>query len=165
MKTLLSRRLSVAAASLVAIAGLVAIGQALGATATAGKRTRGTAWVGQAPKPGSLVFSAGFVKDSVLGNGAVTFTTKPIPGAHGTIKIDSKLVTIWTAKGSLSGTGTATLTVTNKPNVGDDTVSGGRLLLTRGTGEMAGHSVRATFSGGGNLNTGRYVFKYAGVYK
>jgi hypothetical protein len=78
-------------------------------------------------------------------------------------------VTIYTRNGSLSGTGSGVLTVTNSPNPGDATVTNGKLLLNHGTGRMAGHSLRATFSGTGNIGSATvpdsYTFRYKGVYR
>lgn len=151
----------------VAIAGVGFAGSAIGAGG--GTRTSGTAYVGQAPKPSSLVYDSGFVYDKVLGPGAVTFVTKALASPSGAITIKSKPVTIYTPNGSLSGTGSGVLTITNKPRAGDATVTNGKLLLNHGTGRLAGHSLRATFSGIGNIGGSNvpnaYIFKYKGVYR
>lgn len=152
----------------VAIAGLGFAGSAIGA-AGGGTRTSGTVYVSQAPKPSSLVYDAGFIYDKVLGQGAVTFVTKAVGSPTGAITIKSKPVTIYTPKGSLSGTGSGLLTITNKPRPGDATVTNGKLLLNHGTGRLAGHSLRATFSGTGNIGgpniPDSYTFRYTGVYR
>jgi hypothetical protein len=151
----------------VAIASLGIAGSAIGASG-GGTRDSGIAYVAQAEKPGKVVYDAGFVHDKVLGNGAVTFVTKPLVSPTGAITIKSKPVTIYTPKGSLSGTGSATLTITNKPKPGDGTVTDGKLLLNHGTGRLAGHSLRGTFSGTGNIGGANvpdfYTFHYKGVY-
>jgi hypothetical protein len=151
----------------VAIAGLGFAGSAIGA-AGGGTPTSGTAYVAQAPKPSSLVYDAGFIYDKVLGRGVVTFVTKALASPTGVITIKSKPVTIYTPNGSLSGTGSGVLTITNKPNPGDATVTDGKLLLNHGTGRLAGHSLRATFSGTGNIGGTNapdyYTFRYKGVY-
>jgi hypothetical protein len=150
----------------VAIASLGIVGSAIGASG--GTRDSGIAYVAQAPKPGKLVYDAGFVHDKVLGSGAVTFVTKPLVSPSGQITIKSKPVTIYTPKGSLSGTGSGILTITNKPKPGDATVTHGKLVLNHGTGRLAGHSLRATFSGTGNIGGTNvpdfYTFNYKGVY-
>jgi hypothetical protein len=152
----------------VAVVGLGFAGSAIAAGA-GGTPTSGTAYVGQAPKPSPLVYDAGFITDKVLGRGAVTFVTKPLVSPTGAITIKSKPVTIYTPTGSLSGTGSAVLTVTNKPKPGDATVTDGKLLLNHGTGRLAGHSLRATFSGTGNVGgpdtPDSYTFRYKGVYR
>ncbi len=152
----------------VVITGLGFAGSAIGA-AGGGTPTRGTVYVGQAPKPGSVVYDAGFIYDRVLGQGAVTFVTKPLVSATGAITIKSKPVTIYTPNGSLSGTGSGRLMITNKPKPGDATVTDGKLLLNHGTGRLAGHSLRATFSGTGNIGgpgiPDSYTFRYKGVYR
>ncbi len=126
-------------------------------------------YVGQAPKPSSLVYDAGFIQDKVLGQGAVTFVTKAIASPAGAITIKSKPVTIYTPNGSLSGTGSGILTITNQPKPGDAVVTGGKLVLNHGTGRLAGHSLRATFSGTGNIGGANipdsYTFRYKGVYR
>ena len=83
----------------------------------------------------------------------------------GTIIAKAQKVTIWTSKGSLSGTGSAKLTITNKPKAGDATVSGGKINLTHGSGGQAGHSLVAKFNGIGSVSSGQYVFHYKGTYK
>jgi hypothetical protein len=152
----------------VGIAGLGFAGSAIGA-AGGGTRTSGTVYVGQAPKPSSLVYDAGFIYDKVLGQGAVTFVTKAVGSPTGAITIKSKPVTIYTPNGSLRGTGSGLLTITNKPRPGDAMVTDGKLLLNHGTGRLAGHSLRATFSGTGNIGGPNipdfYTFRYKGVYR
>ena len=153
----------------VAIAGLGFAGSAIGA-AGGGTPTSGITYVAQAPKPSnSLVYDAGFVYDKVLGQGVVTFVTKALASPSGAITINSKPVTVYTANGSLSGTASALLTITNKPAPGDATVTDGKLLLNHGTGRLAGHSLRATFSGTGNIGSSSapdsYTFRYKGVYR
>lgn len=152
----------------VAVVGLGLAGSAIGASGGA-RRTGGTVYVAQAPKPGSLVYDSGFVYDKVLGPGAVTFVTKALGSPSGTITIKSKPVTIYTPNGSLSGTGSGSLTITNNPDPGDVTVTNGKLRLNHGTGRLAGHSLSATFSGSGNIGGAHvpdsYTFRYKGVYR
>jgi hypothetical protein len=64
----------------------------------------------------------------------VTYTIKPTSATSGTITATAKKVTLWTSNGTLSGTGTATLHITNQPKAGDDTVTNGKIKLTHGTG-------------------------------
>ncbi len=169
MKTRLHIRLTLVAGLALAIAAIALIGQALGATGGRSRSLRGTASVAAVPRPGSLVYDAGFTTDNVFGQGAVTFVSKPLPGsAKGTIRVDSREVVLWTSNGALRGTGTALLTITNKPKPGDATASNGKLLLNHGSGALAGHSMRATFSGNGNIGVGGpsfYVFHYKGTFR
>jgi hypothetical protein len=152
----------------VAIAGLGFAGTAAGASG-GGTPTSGIVYVASVPKPSSLVYDAGFAYDKVLGQGVVTFVTKAVASSTGAITIKSNPVTIYTPNGSLSGTATAVLTITNKPTPGDATVTDGKLLLNRGTGRLARHSLRCTFSGTGNIGgpnvPDSYTFRYRGVYR
>jgi hypothetical protein len=156
-----------------AVAGLAIMVVAGGATAGAiaasgggGRQTSGTAYLAATPRTTKgLVYYAGFNSDKILGPGAATYTIKPTSATNGTITARAKKVTLWTQTGTLSGTGTATLHITNKPKTGDDTVTAGKLKLTHGTGGQTGHSVVATFTGTGNIATGQYVFHYKGTYK
>jgi hypothetical protein len=152
-----------------AIAALGFAGSAIGA-AGRGRPTSGIVYVAQAPKPSnSLVYDAGFGKDKVLGSDVVTFVTKALASPSGAITIKSKPVTVYTANGSLSGTGSGVLKITNSPKPGDATVTDGKLLLNHGTGRLKGHSLRATFSGTGNIGSATspdyYAFRYKGVYR
>jgi hypothetical protein len=169
MKTSLHVRLMLITGLAVAVAGSALIGEALGATAGKGRSLRGTAYVAAVPHPGSLVYDAGFTNDNLFGQGAVTFVSKALPGnVKGTIKVDSRQVVLWTQRGTLRGTGTALLTITNKPKPGDATASNGTLVLNRGSGALAGHSMTGTFSGYGNIGVGGpsyYVFRYKGTFR
>jgi hypothetical protein len=142
-------------------------GVAIASAGGAGKRDTGTAYIGLTSRSTkTLLYPAGFITDKVLGNGAVTYTLKPLAGtAPSTVKVKALKVTTWTTTGSLSGTGSATLTITNKPKAGDATVSAGKLNLTHGTGGQTGHSLVGTFTGNGNVSSGQYVFHYKATYK
>lgn len=166
MMGLTRRRAGYGLIALSLAAGLAS--SAVGAAGSSGRKTSGTAWVGQDPKPSSsLIYDAGFIADRLLGRAAVTFTSKALAGpTTGSITVKSTTVTLWTPRGSLTGTGSAVLTLTNSPKPGDTTVSDGKLNLTRGTGALAGHSLHATFTGTGNTNLpNQYVFHYKGVYR
>ena len=163
-----SSRTRTAVALGTAVAALVFAGSGIGA-AGGGKPTSGIAYIGGAPKPGSLVYNSGFIYDKVLGAGVVTFVTKPLATPSGAIEIKSNPVTIYTPNGALRGTGSGLLTITNKPRPGDSSVTDGKLLLNHGTGALAGHSLRGTFSGTGNIGGANvpdyYTFRYKGVYR
>jgi hypothetical protein len=154
---------AVVATSVVIVAGAAAVGAK--PNPGGGKSTSGTVYIASTPRPSSLVYAAGNVVDKVLGEDAITFTIKPIGNAAGTITAKAQKVTLWTRKGSISGTGSALLTITNHPKVGDVTVSKGTASLTNGTGGETGHSFKITFTGTGSLTTGSYTFHYKGKYK
>src|SRR4051812_30195988 len=85
---------------------------ALSARAAGGGRPdSGTAWVSPNHPAGGLLIVSGDIKDKRLGNGAIVYRVKASPAAAGTFKVTSKSVTIYTPKGALSGTGSATQTV------------------------------------------------------
>jgi hypothetical protein len=145
---------------------LIAVGAATVGAKSKGKSTNGTIYIGSNPRSGvGLLYVAGDVVDKVLGEGAITFTIRPIPNTSGTITAKALKVTLWTTDGSLTGTGSALLTITNMPKTGDSTVSNGTVSLTKGTGAQKGHSFKATFTGSGNLTGAFYTFNYKGTYK
>jgi hypothetical protein len=160
------RRTGAVAALAIIVAVASATAGAIAASGGSARKTSGTAYLGPTARtaPG-LVYYAGFNSDKVLGQGAVTYTIKPTSASSGTITATAKKVTLWTSNGTLTGTGTATLHITNQPKSGDDTVTGGKLKLTRGTGGQTGHSLVGTFTGAGNIVSGQYVFHYKATYK
>ena len=146
------------------VCALLAMGAtALAATGKKGKADSGTSHVGTTHSDSKFTYSAGDNADKLLGAGAVTYKLKvgstPTAGA---VALTAKPVRLFTATGSLIGTGSATLTVTGPTTA---TVSNGKLKLTRGTGAQKGHSFVGTFTGSGNPTTGQYVFHYKGTYK
>jgi hypothetical protein len=155
-------RAAVLAVSAVAVTAITT------AVATAGggaKKTSGTVYVGTTPKPGALLYVAGFATDKVLGPTAVTYVIKPTSAMSGTLTANVKKITVWAKDGTLSGKGSATVTITNKPKAGDATVSNGKASLKQGTGCQVGHSLIVTFTGHGNAISGQYVFNYKGSYR
>ena len=91
-----------------------------------GKPTSGTDWIAATPRStNSLLYEAGQAKDKLLGDGAITYTIKPIVNPKGTITAKTIKVTWWTSTGSLAGTGSAQVTITNKPKAGDSVVTNG----------------------------------------
>jgi hypothetical protein len=158
-----------AVVGLLAATALIALGAStVGAKPSKkGKADRGTVYIAVTPRPSpSLLYAAGDGVDKVLGEGAITFTIKPLPtNVAGTITVKAVKVTIWGADGSLSGTGSATVTITNKPKQGDATVSNGKASFAKGTGGQKGHSLKITFTGKGSVSSGSYIFNYKGTYK
>jgi hypothetical protein len=68
---------------------------------------------------------------------------------------------LYTATGSLTGTGSALVTVAGNNEI----IKNGKLSLTKGAGAQKGHSFVGTFTGTGSLTTNRFVFKYKGTLK
>jgi hypothetical protein len=151
---------------LIAALGVIAVAATAVGAAGKGKSTKGTIWIASTPRSSNgLLYEAGQIKDKLLGEGAITFTIKPIVNPSGTFTAKALKVTLWTSKGSLSGTGSALITVTNTPTTGGSTASNGKVSLTKGTGGLKGHSFTGKFSGTGNVNGATYTFKYTGTYK
>ncbi len=154
--------------ALAAVLAVTAVGAGtVGAkTSKKGKATSGTVYVAQTPQTNSsLEYLAGAGTDKVLGSVAITYTIKASPKPNGSVKVTAKKVTLWTKTGTLSGTGSATLTVTNTPAPGDAAVSNGVVNLTKGTGGQKGHTFKVKFTGTGSAVSGTYTFKYTGTYK
>jgi hypothetical protein len=147
---------------------LVALIAAIGASADATARPRaradrGSAAVATTPlTAGATQYVAGFDTDAILGRGAITYVITAIPTtAKGKFSLVAHNVVLYTGTGELRGTATATLTASAG---GQATVTEGRLTLTTGRGSLAGHSLRASFSGTGRLGGG-YTFTYHGTYR
>lgn len=145
-----------------ALAGTAATALAA-STKTKGKTDSGTAYAATTHTAGGFSYLAGDNTDKVLGAGAVTFKVKTGTGSKpGTVSLNIKPVQVFTATGSLIGTGSSTLTVVSATSV---TITNGKLDLTKGTGAQKGHTLVATFTGTGDPATGTYVFHYKGTYK
>jgi ABC-type Zn uptake system ZnuABC Zn-binding protein ZnuA len=146
----------VLAATALALAGI----SSSVATGAAARSDSGTAWLGVTHSEGKILVVAGDFKDKILGKGAVVYRITASAATPGTYDITSKDITLYTKKGSLSGTGSATETI---DSAGNSTVSNGHIKLNKGTGKLKGHSLVATFSG--PLQNGVYTFTYQGTYK
>ncbi len=155
--------------TLAAVAVIAALALALAAGAvtaqTKGKPERGTVHFAITHTVGKVNISAGDVTDSLFGAGAVVFHLHVLPNSSGNLTITIQNVTLFYSTGSASGTATATLTITNKPQSGDATVTRGVIKLTKGFGTHKGHTFTGTFSGKGNVNGGTYTINYKGTYK
>src|SRR5947209_4758723 len=158
-----------ALSALVGLVGVLALA-AMGATALAatakpkkkGKADSGTSYVAVTHSSGGFEYSAGNTTDKLFGATAVTYKLKTSPSTPGTLSLTAKPVVLYTATGTLIGTGSATLTIAVG---GAATVSNGKLKLTKGTGTLKGHSLLATFTGSGSVVTSTYTFHYKGTYK
>jgi hypothetical protein len=150
-------------ATAVVVCALLAMGAtALAATGKKGKADSGIQHVAITHSSGGFNYSAGDGTDKLLGATAVTYKLKILNSGAGTFKVTAKPVVLYTATGTLRGTGSATVTADAKGNA---TVTNGKLRLTKGTGAQKGHSFIGTFSGTGSVVTGAYTFHYKGTYK
>jgi len=99
---------------LLLLTALVAIlaSTALAGTSPAPKPTSGVAYVGVTHSEGSDLYVAGDIKDKILGRGAIVYVTKVSSGPTPTsLTITARKVTVYTPKGSLTGTGKGTQVV------------------------------------------------------
>jgi hypothetical protein len=161
----------VAAAGILACAGLFGAAQASSArmVGLGGSRSgpsasirndSGIGYFAVTHDSASLEIAAGNVNDKVFGTSAITYALKLGSGSTaGTVSITAKPVVLYTAKGSLSGTATATidnLTSTTQK------ITNGKLKLTKGAGSLKGDELTATFSGTADLSKNQFVFTYQG---
>ncbi|HEU4976710.1 MAG TPA: hypothetical protein VFT50_16570 [Baekduia sp.] len=146
----------------VVVAALVAALAAVTTTAGAAgaRKDHGTAWLGINHAAGGLQIASGDIDSALFGHGAIVYRVTALPAPNGTFKVTSKSVTLFTTRGTLSGTGSATQTL--NPD-GTGTVTDGHIKLTKGTGKLRGHSFVATFSG--PLQDGVYTFTYQGTFR
>jgi hypothetical protein len=158
------RRRAVGAISgLLAVAGVIAGATSAVGAAPAGKADSGTVYFAPTHQVGSIGWYAGDTTDKIMGPGAVVYQLKVLPTTKpGTLTINIKKVTTYSATGSLVGTATAKLTILDTK--GNSKVTNGVLKLTNGFGSQAGHSLVAKISGKGNTNTGQYKLTYTGTY-
>ena len=146
---------------LAAVIGLGASSVALGATGGKTRKTTGVIHAGVTHTEGSDVYVAGDFKDKILGRGAIVYVTRVSAGPEvGSFLVRARTITIYTTKGSLTGTGQATQTTA--PD-GTTTVTGGTFKLKHGTGRLKGRRLSGTFSG--SLADGVYTFAYSGTYR
>ena len=147
--------------SLIASVALLVVGASgVAAAATKAEHTHGTAWVGITHSEGKKLYISGDFKDSKLGRGAIVYLTR-LGGSSkpGTIHVTATKVTLYTASGSLQGTGSADEVITPTST----TVKNGTFSLTKGTGAYKGHTFKGKFSG--PFSQGVYTFTYKAVYR
>jgi hypothetical protein len=145
---------------LIGLAAIVAIALPTSALGAATRSTSGTVWAHITHTAGGFLYVSGDISDKVLGKGAIVYLTKPSGQADGSILVKAPKITIYTAGGSLTGSGQATQTVTPTAS----TVSDGTFSLTKGTGTLKGKSLKGTFAGTQD-DQGVYTFKYKGKLK
>lgn len=131
------------------------------ATASA-KSTSGVVYASANHTEGNDVYVSGDLKDKLLGRGAIVYIIQASAGPEpASVLLKADKITLYTTKGSLTGTGQATLT--SNPD-GTATISDGTFKLTKGTGAYKGHTLKGTFTGTQSadfINT----FNYTGKYK
>jgi hypothetical protein len=145
-------------ASILTIGLLSAFVAGAGAASTA-KKDSGTSYAAIDRTVGKTEFVSGYTVDKLFGKIAATYVTTVNTGTNGTTTVTGKHVTLFTSKGSLSGTATATL------NLATGAISNGKLVLTHGTGGLKGHSFKGTFTGTSQLGKGLITFHYKGLYR
>src|SRR4051794_36512467 len=133
-----------------------------GAKAGKAKPTTGVAYVGATHTEGKDLYVSGDFVDKVLGHGGIVYVTNVSntdqPGEY---FVKAKRITIYTLKGSISGTGSATQVFNDDGSV---VVKNGKFLLNKGTGKYKGHTFKGTFSGTQNAS-GLYTFNYKATFK
>jgi hypothetical protein len=130
---------------------------ALGAAA---RKTSGTVYASVTHAEGSDLYVSGDFKDKLLGRGGIVYTTRVSAGqTEGSFNVTARKITIYTTAGSLTGTGSATQTI----SADAVTVTGGKFKLTKGTGKLKGHRLTGTFSG--DQVNGVYKFTYSATYR
>ena len=145
----------------------VAVVVGVSATATAkpakpAKSTSGVIYASGNHVEGTDLYVSGDFKDKLLGRGAIVYIVQASSGPEpGSVLVKAEKITIYTTKGSLTGTGQATLTY--NPD-GTATVSDGTFKLTKGTGAYKGHTLKGTFTGTQGTDF-IFIFNYTGKYK
>jgi hypothetical protein len=125
------------------------------------KQTSGVVYAGATHAEGQDLFLSGDFKDKLLGRGAIVYITQVTSAQQaGVYNVAAKSVTLYTTKGTLTGTGSAVQTIHDD---GTSDVTNGKASFTKGTGAYKGHSLKVTFSG--PFKSGVYTFTYQGTYK
>lgn len=151
------------AAVLAAVALLVLGTSAHAAGAKTGRADSSKLYLAITHTAGGFNYSAGDGTDRLLGPVVVTYKLKPISTRNGKLKITVPKARLWVSNGTLSGTASADLTVTDSK--GDARLTNGKFSLTKGSGGQKGHSEVGTFTGTGNLTSGTYTLVTKGTYK
>ncbi|HET9103726.1 MAG TPA: hypothetical protein VFN55_10270 [Solirubrobacteraceae bacterium] len=102
-------------------------------------------------------FTSGNVFSRHFGHCAITYDLSLLPSnAPGTISVKATRVVLYTTRGSLSGTGTATLVIHGDTQQ----ITKGTLSLDHGAGSMKGYTYDGTFTGLANLQTNKIRFDF-----
>jgi hypothetical protein len=155
-----TRSLTMGAVFLAACA-FVAISAAGVGAKSKSRADSGTAYISIVHQSGQLEYAAGYNVDKLFGATGVTYVVSVGVSKPGVYLIKAKTVTLYTADGALTGTGSATQTITPTAV----TVTNGKLSLTHGSGGQKGHSMIATFTGTYDPKTSVYTFHYKGNYQ
>ncbi len=145
---------SLVAAAVVGVSGV--------AVAKPARSTSGVIYASANHVEGTDLYVSGDFKDKLLGRGAIVYIVQASSGpAPGSVLVTANKITIYTTKGSLTGTGQATQTFNTD---GTATISDGTFKLTKGTGAYEGHTLKGTFTGTQGTDF-VYTFNYTGKYK
>jgi hypothetical protein len=139
----------------------IAVGVPAVAVAKPAQNTTGVIYASANHVEGTDLYVSGDLKDKLLGRGAIVYVVQVESGpTPGSILVKADKITIFTTKGSLTGTGQAIQT--SNPD-GTQTISDGTFKLTKGTGAYKHHKLKGTFTG--TFTDGVYTFNYTGKYK
>ncbi|MGB9185955.1 MAG: hypothetical protein WCB67_18020 [Solirubrobacteraceae bacterium] len=153
-------RLAAAMASTLAVTALVAapaVATKVGSGAP--QKDSGTTYASITHTRGNLQIAAGNNYDKVLGEGTVSYQLKLLPAGNGTVSVKVPKVVLYTTTGSLTGTASATVTASNSTQ----TITNGKLNLTKGAGSLKGRHFTGTFTGASDLAKNLITFKYKGT--
>lgn len=118
----------------------------------------GTAYFALVRDTPSTEYAAGILYDKALGTDGITYAITLGQTKTGAVSVTIKHITIYTGKGSLSGTATALV----NPSSTTQTITNGKLNLTHGVGSLQGDQLTGTFTGIANLSKNRLQFTYKG---
>jgi uncharacterized protein (DUF2147 family) len=150
--------LLIAASALVAV---LAVGTSA-ASSSKGRADSGTSFAAvDKTETSGVMLVSGYTTDKLFGTIGVLYKVK-LSSSSGSFKVTANPVTLFTRTGSLSGPGSATLTIGSDGH--SVTITNGTLKLGKGTGGQKGHRFAGTFTGSGDLQTQQYVFNYKGKY-
>jgi hypothetical protein len=154
-----SRLAAAMATTLAATALVVAPAGATKVGSGAPKKDSGTVFASITHTKNGVDIAAGNNYDKVLGEGSVTYQLKFAPNSNGTINVKVPKVVLFTTTGSLTGTASATVTSSGSTQ----TITNGKLNLTKGSGSLKGAKFTGTFTGTGDLAKNLIQFHYKGT--
>lgn len=158
----MTRRIMVRISATLGTAAVVAFAAAsVAARPHAGKSDHGTAYASINRVAGGNQYGSATVSDAVLGSSGITFTATLTSAGGGKLALNIKQLVLYGKTGSLTGTGSATVTVSGTK----ETFTGGKLKLTKGAGSQKGHSFVGTFTGSGDASKNEFTLNYKGTYK
>ena len=156
------RRSRVTRLLLCSLVATVVVGVSGVAIAKPARSTSGVIYASGNHVEGTDLYVSGDFKDKLLGRGAIVYVVQVASGPEpGSVLVKADKITIYTKKGSLTGTGQATQTFNAD---GTATISDGTFKLTKGTGAYKGHKLKGTFTGTQGTDF-IFTFNYTGKYK